>query len=157
MTPSPNIVALPSPQADFDRFWALYPRKTSKLDAMKAWQKAITMETPENIIAALEHQRKHRESWQRDSGQYIPYPASWLRAGAFWDVLETPLIASPVQGFSVPQSTAIAYAKSLGDTQGYVIHWIETRQRNNFFGITQANWKEMFKNDLERWRAKNGK
>ena len=36
----------------FDRFWAVYPKKAGKADALKAWSKAITKTDPETIIIA---------------------------------------------------------------------------------------------------------
>lgn len=151
MTTAPNIVALSSPQADFDRFWALYPRKTSKLDAMKAWQKAITMETPENILIALAHQRKHRESWHRDGGQFIPYPASWLRAGGFWDECGPVLLTGSTSLNSGPsRAAAIAYAKSCGDDKGYVLGWYQKHFESNFTNPESLGWQALFIKDFTR-------
>lgn len=71
--------------ATFEQFWIKYPRKTAKLDALKAW-KALKpdAETVTAILQALDWQ-VHQPSWRRDQGQYIPYPASWLRGGRWMD------------------------------------------------------------------------
>ena len=71
--------------SDFDLFWECYPRKKSKLDAMRAWQQTERLRPPiEELIAAVENLNKAHD-WQRDpGGRYLLYPASWLRAGA-WD------------------------------------------------------------------------
>ncbi|NLK37969.1 MAG: hypothetical protein GX299_07785 [Epulopiscium sp.] len=37
----------------------------------------------EKVLASLEVQKRSAD-WQKDGGQYIPYPASWLNAGC-WD------------------------------------------------------------------------
>ncbi len=67
---------------DFDRFWALYPRKKGKADARKAWQ-SVPGERVEELLAALRRQRECSQ-WQEDGGRYVPYPATWLR-GRRWE------------------------------------------------------------------------
>lgn len=64
----------------FEQFWKAYPKKKSKGDAEKAF-KTIKPdgELLERILSAIESQ-KLTEQWQRDGGQFIPYPATWLRA-----------------------------------------------------------------------------
>lgn len=69
----------------FKTFWDAYPKKKSKGDAEKAF-KAIN---PDDqllgaIIAAVKKQLLSRD-WQKDGGQFIPYPASWLRAKGWED------------------------------------------------------------------------
>ena len=69
---------------DFLWFWSEYPNKQNKLDALKAWQQTADLRPPvEQVIAAIATQlRSYR--WTKHGGEYIPYPASWLRAGG-WD------------------------------------------------------------------------
>ncbi len=69
---------------DFDRFWTAYPKKAGKLDAQRAWG-STTRARPaiDEVLAAVERQ-KASAAWQRDGGQFIPHPATWLRAGR-WD------------------------------------------------------------------------
>lgn len=75
--------------ADFDRFWAAYPKKKSKADAQKAFEKlAPGEELLSRMLSALE-QQKQSGDWQREGGQYIPYPASWLN-GRRWEDEESP-------------------------------------------------------------------
>jgi hypothetical protein len=67
----------------FDRFWALYPRKTDKLKARKAWDRL----KPENglaeeILAAVGRQRTW-PAWSKDGGAFIPHASTWLR-GERW-------------------------------------------------------------------------
>jgi len=69
----------------FAQFWKSYPKKKSKLDAEKAWTKLKPDEQlTQKIISAVEL-AKTQDDWTKDSGKYIPYPASWLRAGGFLD------------------------------------------------------------------------
>lgn len=73
----------------FDRFWAAYPKKKSKADAQKAFEKlAPGEELLSRMLSALE-QQKQSGDWQREGGQYIPYPASWLN-GRRWEDEESP-------------------------------------------------------------------
>lgn len=68
----------------FNRFWAAYPKKTAKAQALKAWQKLKPdEELTDTILSALEQHKKSAQ-WLRDKGQYIPYPASWLN-GKRWE------------------------------------------------------------------------
>jgi hypothetical protein len=68
----------------FSAFWTAYPRHEAKKDAQKAWSKLNpSPELVERIIAALTWQRE-QESWQKDDGQYIPLPATWIR-GERWE------------------------------------------------------------------------
>ena len=66
---------------NFDAFWECYPRKVAKGDARKAW-KALkpSEELAFQIIESVKHQAQSLESWQKDNGKFIPYPATWLRA-----------------------------------------------------------------------------
>ena len=72
-------------EARFDRFWALYPRKTAKQEAEKAFKRVDPDdELLETMIAAVEKQKKS-EQWTRDGGQYIPHPATWLNQKRWTD------------------------------------------------------------------------
>lgn len=68
-----------SPQGErFDRFWEAYPRKTGKGNARKLFAKLKpSEELLEKMLKAIEA-AKQSPQWQRDGGQYIPYPATWL-------------------------------------------------------------------------------
>lgn len=72
------------PDADFDKFWKAYPRKTGKFLANKVW-KAINGDQSlvQIIIAAVERQRRSTD-WQKDNGAYIPHPSTWLNQRR-WD------------------------------------------------------------------------
>jgi hypothetical protein len=62
----------------FDEFWNSYPKKVGKQDAVKAWKKikpdAVLMG---KIISGL-NAWKDSDQWNKEDGQYIPYPATWL-------------------------------------------------------------------------------
>lgn len=59
----------------FEKFWCAYPKKIGKGAAEKAFAKAgVGIEL---ILAAVNRQAA-TEQWQKDGGQYIPNPATWL-------------------------------------------------------------------------------
>jgi len=67
---------------DFDVFWEAYPKKKKKEDARKAWN--TTRPNIENVLKALEWQKQSPE-WFKQGGQFIPYPASWIRSHSWED------------------------------------------------------------------------
>jgi len=73
---------------DFLTFYSAYPKKKKRDDAFKAWKSLNGKRPPiETIIEAIETQ-KNSPDWVKDNGQFIPYPASWLRAGSWADEVE---------------------------------------------------------------------
>ena len=75
-------------EAEFSKFWEYFPKKKSKGDAYKAWiqtaSKRPDLATVLKAIVVL----KNSSDWLREEGQFIPYPASWLRAWGWADVPE---------------------------------------------------------------------
>ena len=67
---------------DFDVFWQAYPKKKKKEDARKAWN--TTRPNIEDVLKALEWQKQSPE-WFKQGGQFIPYPASWIRSHSWED------------------------------------------------------------------------
>lgn len=68
----------------FNDFWKAYPKKVSKISALKAWNKLKPDDNlVREILSALEQQKKSAQ-WQKDDGQFIPYPATWLN-GRRWE------------------------------------------------------------------------
>ncbi len=69
----------------FEAFWAAYPRKVGKGAALKAWRRiSAPASALPAMLTALEWQRES-EQWQRDGGQYIPHPATWLNQSRWED------------------------------------------------------------------------
>jgi hypothetical protein len=90
----------------FDQFWAAYPKKRAKKDALKAFtQLAPNAELVAKMLDALAWQVRQPE-WLKDGGQFIPYPASWLRDER-WD-------DEPVQLPQVSERTAKSLAAIYG-------------------------------------------
>ena len=75
-------------EAEFGEFWRVYPRKKSKGDAYKAWiQTASKRPDLATLLKALVV-LKESPDWLKDDGQFIPYPATFLRKWMWSDVPE---------------------------------------------------------------------
>lgn len=90
--PAPTAAEKPAqkPADGFTEWWPHYPKKVKKLDAEKAYRAALkTGATPEDLLQGLQRQKA---AWKAKGTepQYIPYPATWLRAGSWEDELDTP-------------------------------------------------------------------
>ena len=69
----------------FGEFWSAYPRKVGKDAARKAFAKRKPHpELLAKMLAAVAIQAKSTQ-WQRDGGQYIPHPSTWLNEGRWND------------------------------------------------------------------------
>lgn len=69
----------------FLRFWAAYPKKKSKVLAEKAFAKINPNEQLLVAMLAAVERAKTSRDWQKNDGQFIPYPASWLNARRWED------------------------------------------------------------------------
>lgn len=79
---------------DFLTWWTAFPRKVKKQDTFKIWQrlkKKKILPSIKNLLASLKSHKKS-EQWQRDGGQFIPHPSTWL-SGRRWE--DEVLIAVP--------------------------------------------------------------
>lgn len=70
----------------FDSFWKIYPRKVGKGAAEKAWEKQKP--NLDVVVASVEAQMTS-EQWQKDNGQFIPNPATWLNQKRWDDELSS--------------------------------------------------------------------
>lgn len=70
--------------SDFDEFWRVYPRKADKGNARKAWAQTEKIRPDLQTLIDAVIAQSQTDQWYKDGGQYIPYPASWLR-GERWD------------------------------------------------------------------------
>ena len=62
----------------FDRFWAEYPRKEAKPKARDAFMKINPEEELLDKMLTAISKWKESEQWQKDGGQFIPHPTTWL-------------------------------------------------------------------------------
>lgn len=86
--PPSKVRASPAYSADFEAFWQAYPRKIGKDAAYKVWKRKRHELPPPEELAAILARQCHCEQWQRDGGQYVPHPATWLNQGRWQDEIE---------------------------------------------------------------------
>jgi hypothetical protein len=79
----------------FERFWAAYPKKRNKGDALKAWRALKPSEELVTAILAAVERARESAQWRKDEGQFIPYPASWLRARGWEDEEHVDVVPLP--------------------------------------------------------------
>lgn len=98
----------------FESFWSAYLRKVRKTTAQQAWEQLKPDATHcATIMRALE-QQKRSVQWQKDNGQFIPYPAKWLEEHRWEDKLpEAPITGAGT--FDTDEFAAAALAKTLRD------------------------------------------
>lgn len=70
----------------FPEFWAAYPRKIDKPDALRAWKKALKdgADPDELVQAAL----RFAEATKGQIKRFIKHPATWLNKGSYMNELE---------------------------------------------------------------------
>lgn len=84
----------PPSAAGFDEFWLAYPKKRAKPHALKVWRNRKCEAIAPQIIAAVRVWSGNPD-WLKDSGQYIPHPATWLNAERWLDELPGAASADP--------------------------------------------------------------
>lgn len=70
---------------DFETFYAAYPKKRNRPDAVKAFAKVAV---PVEVLVAAIKSQVASEDWQKEGGRYVPYPASWLNAEGWQNASE---------------------------------------------------------------------
>lgn len=90
---NPRRVCSPSASESADdgfaSFWKRYPKKVAKPQAVKAWRKTKpTGQLLADLLAGLERHMASAD-WQKDGGQFIPHPATWLNARRWEDEPDT--------------------------------------------------------------------
>ena len=69
----------------FDQFWEQHPKKRNKGHAEKAWVKICPDDDLFDAIMNGLVLARNSPDWQKDGGQYIPYPSTWLNAKGWED------------------------------------------------------------------------
>ena len=65
---------------EFETFWQAYPKKVGKDAAYRAWRakkREKRLPTVAELVGKIDT-FKATDQWQRDGGQYIPNPATWI-------------------------------------------------------------------------------
>jgi predicted phage replisome organizer len=69
----------------FNLFWKAYPKKKSKGNAEKWFKKNKPNKALVDLMIAKIEELKKTKEWQKEKGQFIPYPASWLNSKGWED------------------------------------------------------------------------
>lgn len=83
-----NIKNYTKKEIDFDSFWSAYPKKVSKGQALKTFNKVVKDEETLDLILADLDKRKRFKQWTENQGQFIPYPSSYLNNQGWLDEYE---------------------------------------------------------------------
>jgi hypothetical protein len=70
------------PSMGFDQFWSVYPKKVSKQAAIKAWNRAVKVSPPEEIILGA---KRYAEAERGTEKRFLKGPDGWLNAGRWQD------------------------------------------------------------------------
>lgn len=104
-TPEAPVKPAEKPADGFTEWWPHYPKKVKKLDAEKAYRAALKRGvTPKELLDGLQCQKA---AWKAKGTepQYIPYPATWLRAGSWEDELDAPTSATETPAPTINPNT----------------------------------------------------
>lgn len=69
---------------EFLSFWEKYPKKVGKGEAAKVWKK---VRPPLDVVLSAVEGQSQSTQWQKESGQFIPNPATWLNQSRWEDEL----------------------------------------------------------------------
>ncbi len=83
LPPTPSAPPIPSDEA-FDAFWVMYPKKTGKQAALKAW-KRLNNSAKRQALDDLQERPQKDGQWLKNHGQFIPNPATYLNQGRYED------------------------------------------------------------------------
>lgn len=72
----------------FAAFWAQYPKKVARPQAVKAWKKINPAGQVFVALMAGLGKQKASSDWLKDGGQYIPHPATWLNSRRWEDEIQ---------------------------------------------------------------------
>lgn len=97
----------------FDAFYAMYPKHVGKAAALKAWNKLKPNAELQEIMAKALMEQKQSAQWNKDGGQYIPNPATWLNQRRWED--EVKMNDTQDAMFDRLKQKAIEIDKALGN------------------------------------------
>ena len=76
-------------ESDFNAFWRVYPKKQNKPDAFKAWiQTKLVRPSIDKIVQSVVDHKTYDRQWNRDNGDYVPMPATFIRGERWLDEYE---------------------------------------------------------------------
>ena len=82
----------------FESFYSNYPKKIAKSIALKSWNKLNPDNKLLQVILKDVAKKGKSESWTKDGGRYIPYPATYLNQKR-WEDEEKPNFKDEIYGY----------------------------------------------------------
>lgn len=118
------LTLLPEPvdhDAEFESWWAVWPRKVAKQAGLKAYRAARRKKAPAALL--LTRAAEQAAAWDAEGKKikYIPHAATWLNEGRYADKVERPKFKvihndqSPWDGIAIPTSES-PWAQDMGWT-----------------------------------------
>lgn len=102
-TPSQKSKAARAEKTDkeelFSKFWAAYPKKRNKARAKQAFFRIKNIEKIFPVMMQALEKQKASADWQKEGGQYIPLPTTWLN-GERWEDVEQVEVQPPAPSSS---------------------------------------------------------
>jgi DNA-binding transcriptional ArsR family regulator len=84
---APEEPKRPSTASRFLEFWAAYPRKVKKAEALKVWKAKKLDRLADQIIADVKNRQQRDRSWIEG---FVPHPTTYLRGERWEDEIEPP-------------------------------------------------------------------
>lgn len=116
-----GIAPLPKDNTGFTRFWAAWPahpRKAAKAQCARHWKRQGCDDITEQVIAAVERCKVSRD-WVKNSGEFIPAPATWLNQRR-WEAPATLAPQGAEAGYSdvhTPEEIAAIFGEDVDAAQ----------------------------------------
>lgn len=79
------------PRGDFDSFYKSFPKRVGRIDAERAYMKAIKNTTHEEIMVGVNLYKKQVANTEK---KYIQAPAAWLNKGRWMDEVDSSISKS---------------------------------------------------------------
>jgi len=70
---------------EFEAAWKLYPKKTNKGAALKAWKQAVKRDMPVADMPRHIESRMFEPDWRKEDGRFVPHFSTWLNADGWLD------------------------------------------------------------------------
>ncbi len=83
-----EVTILTPTEINFNKFWKEYPKKVAKQEAFKSFKKIKMDNDLFNLILSQLELFKQTKDWNKDNGQFIPYPATWLNQKRWEDEIQ---------------------------------------------------------------------
>jgi hypothetical protein len=121
--------------AEFAKFWASYPLKENRSEALATWVQFNPGPELVAVIMAALAAAIRSPAWMRENGKSVPYPARWLREQRWRD--KTPAAAQ-------------ANGAAAGDALDSTLRWRERAAKEKETALSGAEIRDLL---AKRWKA----